>query len=114
MTMQELAEACQFTIISGKSGLHTPVKGGYASDLLSDVMGNAQEEQVWVTLQTHKNVIAVASLKELAGIVLVKGQALDKDAIQQSNEEGIPVLQSEEPAFSTIGKIYTTLQADKT
>jgi len=113
MTMQELAKACNFKIISGKNGMEKTLEGGYASDLLSDVMGNAREGQVGVTLQTHKNGMAVASLKELAGVVLVKGQELDADAMQQSNEEDIPVLQSQEPAFTTIGKIYTTLKHDK-
>ena len=47
--------------------------GGYCSDLLSDVMGNACEGEIWITLQTHKNIMAVAALKEVAAILLVKG-----------------------------------------
>ena len=81
------------------------------SDLLSDVMGFAQEGNVWVTLQTHKNVIAIASLKELACVVLVKGNKPDDDMLEQAKNEGIPVLGTDEQTFEVAGKIYQFLNA---
>ena len=62
MKVAELVEKFGFTIFAGKSGLQKEISGGYVSDLLSDVMGFATENQVWITLQTHQNVIAIASL----------------------------------------------------
>lgn len=82
------------------------IKGGYTSDLLSDVMGFAKEGQVWITLQTHKNVLAIASLKELAAILLVKGNQPEEDMLEQAIEEGIPVLGTDEQTFETTGKVY--------
>ena len=82
------------------------IKGGYTSDLLSDVMGFAKEGQVWITLQTHKNVLAIASLKELAAILLVKGNLPEEDMLEQAIEEGIPVLGTDEQTFETTGKVY--------
>lgn len=110
MKVSELAAKLGFEIVSGKEGLDKQVEGGYACDLLSDVMGNAREGQVWVTLQTHKNVMAIASLKDLAAVVLVKGLKPDKDMEAQSSEEGIPVLSTKEEAFETAGKIYELIK----
>ena len=73
MTVKELVEKMNLSVFCGEDNMDTEIKGGYVSDLLSDVMGFAQEGHVWVTLQTHKNVIAIASLKELACVILVKG-----------------------------------------
>ena len=69
-------------------------------------MGFAQEGNVWVTLQTHKNVIAIASLKELACVVLVKGNQPDEDMLEQAKEEEIPVLGTAEQTFEVAGQIY--------
>jgi len=113
MTVKELAENCNLRILSGKASLESEITGGYASDLLSDVMGSADSGQVWITLQTHKNVIAVASLKELAAVILVKNNQPDADALQQSEEDQMPVLLTEKPAFEIIGEIYQALQASE-
>lgn len=73
-------------------------------------MGNAREGQIWVTLQTHKNIMAVASLKDIAGIILVKGAVPDQDTIIKSDEEEIPVLGTEDETFIIAGKIYDLLE----
>ena len=59
-----------------------------------------------MTLQTHKNVIAIASLKELACVVLVKGNQPDEDMLEQAKEEEIPVLGTAEQTFEVAGQIY--------
>lgn len=64
---------------------------------------------IWITLQTHKNVMAIASLKELAAVILVKGLSASDDTLEQSNEEGIPFLSSDEETFDVAGKIYQML-----
>ena len=97
-------------VCSGEQGLDREITGGYTSDLLSDVMGNADAGQIWVTLQTHKNIMAIASLKELGAVVLVKGYEPEADAAEQSNEEGIPILSSEEECFELTGMLYEMLK----
>lgn len=106
MTVQELVNALNLKIFCGQDNLDREIKGGYTSDLLSDVMGFAKEGQVWITLQTHKNVLAIASLKELAAILLVKGNQPEEDMLEQAIEEGIPVLGTDEQTFETTGKVY--------
>ena len=63
MKVKELVEKLNLKVLSGEKGLDREIDGCYISDLLSDVMGNAMEGNIWITLQTHKNVMAVASLK---------------------------------------------------
>jgi predicted transcriptional regulator len=110
MNVAKITEALHLKVCSGEAGLQNEVIGGYASDLLSDVMGNAQAGNIWVTLQTHKNVMAIASLKDISAVVLVKGLQPDTDTLVQSNEEGIPVLSTDQDAFTIIGKLYELLK----
>lgn len=110
MKVQELVEKLNLTVLSGQSGLDREIEGCYVSDLLSDVMGNAEMNNVWITLQTHKNVMAIASLKELACVILVKGQTASEETLEQSNEEGIPFLSTPMQTFETAGKVYDLLK----
>ena len=109
MTVREIAEKLNLKVFSGAGGLDREVTGGYVSDLLSDVMGFAREGEVWVTLQTHKNVMAIASLKELAAVVIVKGFEPEEDAREVSDEENIPILGTQEQTFELAGKIYNLI-----
>jgi predicted transcriptional regulator len=110
MTVKEIAEKLELKVLGGESGLSATISGGYVSDLLSDVMGNADTGNVWITLQTHKNVMAIASLKDLAAIILVNGNMPEKDMLEQSNEEGIPVLTTAKSTYEITGKVYEILK----
>ena len=110
MTVRELATQLKLEVCCGAAGLDKEIKGGYTSDLLSDVMGNAREGNIWITLQTHKNIMAIASLKELAAIVLVKGYRPEEDTVSESEAEGIPILSTSRQTFEMTGEIYELLQ----
>lgn len=109
MKVSELVKKYDLKVFSGEQGLENKIKGGYVSDLLSDVMGNAAEGEVWITLQTHQNVLAIASLKDLAAVIMVKGLEPDPETIERSNEEGIPVLGADMETFEMAGKLYNEL-----
>jgi serine kinase of HPr protein (carbohydrate metabolism regulator) len=109
MKVSELINKLQLTTFTESEGLEREISGGYVSDLLSDVMGNAKEGNIWITLQNHMNVIAVASLKELACIILVKGIQPIPEIVEKAMEEGIPILGSKENTFELSGKIYQML-----
>ncbi len=111
MKVKEIVEKLNLQVFCGEENLENEVRGGYASDLLSDVVGFARKGCLWVTLQTHRNVIAIASLKDLAAVILVKGYQPDEDMLAQARVEGIPVLGTTEQAFETIGRIYSILNA---
>jgi predicted transcriptional regulator len=106
MKVKELVEKLGLTFHSGANGLENVITGGYTSDLLSDVMGHSNQGDIWITLQTHKNVMAIASLKDLAAIVLVKGLKPEEDTMAKSNEENLPILGTELETFEITGKIY--------
>lgn len=109
MTAKEIVSALNLEVFTCPDKLDRTIDGGYVSDLLSDVMGFAESGQIWVTLQTHKNIMAIASLKELSAIILIKGCKPDQDTITMSIEEGIPILGSSENCFETAGKLYAML-----
>ncbi len=113
MKVSDLVEKLGLKVISGSKGLDREVEGGYVSDLLSDVMGNACEGQVWITLQVHQNVMAIASLKDLAAVILVKGLNANANTIEHSNEEQIPILSTDLSTFDIAGKLYQLLNPGK-
>ena len=77
---------------AGQEQLDRVVKGAYASDLLSNVMARANEGNIWITLQAHQNIVAVAALLNLAGIVIAGGIEPQEDTLLKAEEEGIPIL----------------------
>lgn len=106
----DLLKELEMKPLSGKSFLEKEVTGAYCSDLLSDVMGNSDEGQVWITLHTHKNIMAVAALKELAAIIIVRGLKPEEEVLALSEQEGIPVLSTDCSAFEIAGRLYQLLQ----
>ena len=106
ITLKDVVDKLALEVKAGKTTLTKQVKGGYASDLLSDVMANSEPGSIWVTLQLHMNIVAVATLKELAGIILVNGREPDKETIEKAEEEGIFIASSSLPAFELIGRMY--------
>lgn len=111
MTVNDIVKSLNLKVISGNKGLSNNITGGYTSDLLSDVMGHAQPGNIWITLQTHKNIMAIASLKDLAAIVVIKDFSPSEEAIQKSEEDQIPILSTSSGAFEISGKIFNILQA---
>jgi predicted transcriptional regulator len=109
MKVIEVVEKLGLQVFSGKEGLDNEVTGGYSSDLLSDVMGHAEAGKIWVTIQTHKNVLAIASLKDLPAVIITSGEKPNDDTIEQSNNEGLPVLGTSLRSFEICGKIYNLL-----
>jgi predicted transcriptional regulator len=110
MTVSELVTKVELKVFAGNSGLNREIEGGYSSDLLSDVMGNADAGSVWITLQGHKNVMAIASLKELAAVIIVNNSKPEADMIEQANIEGIPVLGTSLGSFEISGILYNLLK----
>ncbi len=106
MKLNEIVEKLNLEVMSGANKLDNEVKRGYVSDLLSDVIAHSQEGDVWVTLQIHQNVVAVASLNNLSGIVLVNGRYPQEETIQKAETEGIPILVSKLSAFEVVGQLY--------
>lgn len=106
MKLEDLVREFGLEVKAGAGLLDRDVTGGYASDLLSDVLAHAVDGNVWVTLHIHQNIVAVAAHKGLAGIILVQGRQPEKDTVAKAADEGIPVMVSALPAFELVGRLY--------
>jgi len=112
LTVKQIIKVLDLEVLSGEKGVGSEVTGGYVCDLLSDVMGNSKEGQIWITLQTHKNVMAIASLRDLAAVILINGLKPDADTAAQSELENIPILGTKAPAFEIAGKLYELINKE--
>jgi serine kinase of HPr protein (carbohydrate metabolism regulator) len=111
MKLKEIIEKLQLEVLTGQDKLDEEVTGGYTSDLLSDVIANSKQGNLWVTLQIHQNIIAVAKLKDLSGIIIVNNRKPDEDTLQKAKEENVPLLVSEEMAYEVSGKLYELINS---
>ena len=82
------------------------VTAGYASDLLSDVLANAPEGGVLVTLQVHLNVIAVASHADLSAVVFTSGRTPEPDVVQKAVTEELHLFVTQADTFDVVGRLY--------
>jgi predicted transcriptional regulator len=106
VTVFDIAKFLGLETRAGKDHLDGEVAGGYAGDLLSDVIAHGQKGYIWITIQTHPNIVAVATMKELAGIVLTGGREPDPETLRKAEEEGIPILVSRLFTFELAGRLY--------
>ena len=111
MKAKEIIEKLQLNALSGQKNLDVDVTGGYTSDLLSDVIANSKEGHLWITLQTHQNTIAVAKLKDLAGIILVNNSEPDEVTLKKAEEENVLILSTSDMAFEVSGKLYDLMSS---
>jgi hypothetical protein len=111
MKLKEIVEKLQLKVLRGKDQLDLEVTGGYTSDLLSDVIANSKEGNLWITLQIHQNIIAVAKLKELAGIIIINNREPDEDTLRKAVAEDVPILNTGEMAFEVSGKLYELMDS---
>lgn len=106
MKFKEIIEKLNLDVLTAKDKTDIDVSWGYTSDLLSDVIANSKEGNIWITLQTHQNIIAVARLKELAGIIIVNNRKPDEQTLKKAEEENVPVCMTGESAFQISGKLF--------
>lgn len=80
--------------------------GGYSSDLLSCVMAGAKKGNLWVTLQAHLNIVAVAALNELTAIIITENAQPDEATIAKANQQGIILLSTPQTTFQINGQLW--------
>ena len=106
MNLAELVERFDLKVFSKGLEVMRTIGGGYAGDLLSDVIAHGQKDHLWITIQVHPNIIAVAALKALAAIVLVNGREPAAETVARAEKEGVPILGSRLSAFELAGRLY--------
>lgn len=92
MTLKDIIESKDFNLATSNTNLNKEIKGLYCCDLLSWVMSHAKKEDAWITVQTHINIVAVATLIETSCIIIPEGIEVDSDTIEKANEEDIAII----------------------
>lgn len=98
MVLKDLLEKLNLKILN-EADLSREAKGCYIGDLLSNVMANAQKDQLWLTIQGHQNIIAVSLLAEVSAVIVVEDSEVDKKSIKRAEEKGVNLLQTELTAY---------------
>ena len=106
MKLTEVVKHLDLAVLAGSDALGRKVSGGYASDMLSDVLTHAGKGYVWITMQIHPNVLAVASSKDLAGIIIVNGRRPEAETLEKAEQKKIPILMSPLSTYKVAGRLY--------
>jgi hypothetical protein len=107
MNLQQVIDKLELTVLTDKKDFNTIVPSdGYSSDLLSCVMTGAPHGGLWITLQAHINIVAVAALLEISAVIITEGAFPDANTIKKANEEGITLLSTPTSSYVVCGKLW--------
>lgn len=108
MTVKELAEKLNLKIVAGSDSIYREINGCYVGDLMSLAMSKLAEDNIWITIQTNINVVAVSALADAACVLICDSQTPDELTVSKADLEGIPILTSEDTAYNLaleVGKL---------
>lgn len=107
MTLQDIIDQLNLKpLTSGGDFTAITPTSGYASDLLSCVMAGAKHGAIWVTLQAHINIVAVAALLEMSAVIITEGAQPDKATLDKAIQEGITLLSTDKQTYEIVGKLW--------
>lgn len=106
MKISEILIPLALEVKSCNQNIDNPFNGAYVSDLLSDVMAKGNEGDLWITLQTHLNIVAVAGVKGLSGIIIVNSRCPDQETLNRAEKEGILIAVTPLSCFEAAGRLY--------
>jgi hypothetical protein len=114
MNLQQIINKLDLKVLTDKKDFSTinPV-AGYTSDLLSCVMAGASHGSIWITLQAHINIVAVAALLEVNAVIITEGAIPDENTIKKANEENIILLSTSKNSFNICGRLWELGLLDK-
>ena len=107
MNLQQVIDQLNLTLLTEPQDFTaiTPT-GGYSSDLLSCVMAGAKKGHLWITLQAHLNIVAVAALNEVAAIIITENARPDAASITKANQQGVILLATSQPTYEVNGRLW--------
>lgn len=109
MTLAEMKNVLELTLLTEQSDLSREVRGAYCGDLLSWVMGRAPADGAWLTIMSNRNVAAVAAIADLSCVILCEGVEPDSDLLHRAQREQLPLFCTEKDTFSVAGRMYELL-----
>lgn len=105
MIVREIIEPLNLRVVAGSASLNREITGGYTADLLSCVMARAKPGNIWVTLQAHPNVIAVAVLLELAAVIVTEDAPISSEVAAKAEAEKLVLLATPRPSFAIVAAL---------
>ena len=106
MTLREMIEKLELIVVAETGALDETVSGGYVSDLLSHVMGQAKAGQIWVTMQGHQNIVAVASLVGLAAVIVAGGVEPEEQTVVKARDQEVVLCKTNLSTYEVAGRLY--------
>ncbi len=103
MKLSQIKEKLNLTVVTDGEG---DFENGYVCDLLSVVMGKVQPKSIWLTVQTHKNIVAVAKMADICAIIICDGFSPDEDTVEAAKKESITIFKTEKNSFEVAGLLY--------
>ncbi len=105
MLVKEAIKILDAKVLS-EGDLNKEITYGLVCDLLSDVMGKGEEGVLWLTVQGHVNIVAVAVLIEASAVVVCDGMSIDEETVNKAKEKGVCILATDLPSFEAAGRLY--------
>jgi hypothetical protein len=107
MNLQQIIEQLNLTVLTEPQDFAEIMPtGGYSSDLLSCVMAGAKKGYIWITLQAHLNIVAVAALNEIAAVIITENAQPDSASINKANQQGVILLSTSQATYEVNGKLW--------
>jgi len=107
MNLEQIIKELNLTALSRQKDFAAIIpESVYTSDLLSCVIAGAKRHSVWITLQAHINIVAVAALGELSAVIISEGAKPDPSTIEKANDQGVILLSSNQPSFAVAGRLW--------
>ena len=107
MSLDEIIQKLNLTVLSSPkdfSGIRP--ESGYCSDLLSCVMAGAKAGDLWVTLQAHINIVAVAALTDCSAIIISESATPEPEVVEKANTQGVILLGSTQTSYQLVGQLW--------
>jgi hypothetical protein len=107
MNLQQIIDQLNLSVLTETQDFASIIPtGGYSSDLLSCVMAGAKKGNIWITLQAHLNIVAIAALNEVAAIIITENAQPDAASVARANEQGVILLSTPQPTYEINGKLW--------
>lgn len=107
MNLQQIIDRLNLTVLTDSHDFSGIIPtGGYSSDLLSCVMAGARKNHIWITLQAHLNIVAVAALNEVAAIIITENAQPEAASIAKANQQGVILLSTSQHTYEINGKLW--------
>lgn len=107
LTLKTIIDSLELTVLTEPADFKAiQPAGGYVSDLLSCVMAGAEQGYLWITLQGHLNVVALAALKELAAVIITESAPVEPAVVAKANQQAVTLLTTPLSSYVVAGRLW--------